>query len=266
MPVRDRVYRAEGVVLRRQNLGEADRLTTIFTLERGKLRLLAKGVRRPGSRKAGHLEPFSRVALLVARGRNLDLITQAEALETYPALQHDLDLLARGSYVVELLDRFSVEEGAENRSLYDLLVHTLDQLNTGREDPEAVVLFFSMRLLDLVGFRPELFHCLACGAEIKPQDQFFSFQQGGVLCPRCGRRERERQSISLDSLKILRHYQRSTFKAATTPAVRQKVFREIAALMEGYLTYLLERRLNTPAFLRELDHPAGYKIHGNAKE
>ncbi len=266
MPVRDRVYRVEGVVLRRQNLGEADRLTTIFTLERGKMRLLAKGVRRPASRKAGHLEPFSRVALLVARGRNLDLVTQAEALESYPALRQDLDLLARGSYVVELLDRFSVEEGVENRSLYDLLVHTLDELSKRQIEPEAVVLFFSMRLLDHVGFRPELFQCLACSAEIMPQDQFFSFQRGGVLCPACGSREGECQSISLASLKILRHYQRSSFKAATMPSVRTAVFREIEALMEGYLTYLLERRLNTPAFLRDLDQHTGYQIQGNAKE
>ena len=84
---RERVYRTEGIVLRRQDLGEADRLTTVYTLHHGKLRLVAKGVRRLRSRKAGHLEPFTRVALLIARGRELDIITQAETIGDFFVFQ-----------------------------------------------------------------------------------------------------------------------------------------------------------------------------------
>jgi DNA repair protein RecO (recombination protein O) len=93
MSRRERVYRTEGIVLRRQNLGEADRLTTVYTLNYGKLRLVAKGVRRLRSRKAGHLEPFTRVALLIARGRELDIITQAEAIQDFLVFRDDLEQL-----------------------------------------------------------------------------------------------------------------------------------------------------------------------------
>src|SRR3990172_13347205 len=90
VPERGRLYRTEAVILRRQDLGETDRLLTLFSPAQGKLRVVAKGVRRPGSRKAGHLEPFSRVDLLLARGRELDVITQAEAVSLYPHLREDL--------------------------------------------------------------------------------------------------------------------------------------------------------------------------------
>ena len=110
MPDRERVYRTEAVVLRHSDFGEADRLLTVFTPYMGKLRLLAKGVRKPGSRKAGHLDLFTRTQLLVARGRNLDIITQAQTIEPYLPLRRDLWRMSHGCYAAELLDSFSEEQ------------------------------------------------------------------------------------------------------------------------------------------------------------
>jgi DNA repair protein RecO (recombination protein O) len=252
MPRRERVYRTEGIVLRRHDLGEADRLTTVYTLDYGKRRLVAKGVRRLRSRKAGHLEPFTRVALLIARGRELDIITQAETMEDFPHLRDDLVLFGHASCVIELLDRFSVEGSEENRSLYRLLLDSLTHLAYGTIEPQAIVLYFEIRLLDLVGYRPELFQCLSCGAEIKPEDQFFSSHEGGVLCPKCGKSRRNVRPVSLSALKLLRHYQRSSFENATAPQVHRRLFQEVESIMEDYLSYLLERRLHTPDFMRKL--------------
>jgi DNA repair protein RecO (recombination protein O) len=254
MPGRERVYRTEGIVLRRQDFGEADRLTTIYTLHHGKLRLVAKGVRRLQSRKAGHLEPFTRVALLIARGRELDIITQAETIGDFFVFQNDLDQLGHAAYLVELVDRFTVEEGEENRAQYRLLLDSLERLAQGKYDRAAVILYFELRLLDLVGYRPELFQCLECGAEIRPENQFFSFHRGGILCPRCGKGEKQAQAISLSALKILRHYQRSNFQVASSPNVPLDLFAEVDVTMEGYINYLLERQLNVPIFLRRLRH------------
>jgi DNA repair protein RecO (recombination protein O) len=234
-------------------LGEADRLTTVYSLQKGKLRLVAKGVRKPRSRKAGHLEPFTRVSLLVARGRQLDIITQAEAIETYPGLRRDLHTLGRASYVAELMDRFTVEEGIENRSLYRTLLATLERLSAPDARAQASMLYFELRLLDYAGFRPELFRCLGCGEDVRPEDQFFSFHEGGVLCPNCGPGDHDGEPISLPALKVLRHYQRNRYAEAAAPRVRDRVYEEIEGVLEGYLTYLLERRLNVPRFLRELD-------------
>ncbi|MDX1601307.1 MAG: DNA repair protein RecO [Anaerolineales bacterium] len=250
MMSRQRVYRTEAVVLRRMDLGEADRLLTLFTPDEGKVRAIAKGVRRPGSRKSGHLEPFSRTRLLLARGRELDIITQAEAVDLYPTFRQDLERLGAAAYVVELLDRFTVQEG-DSRGPYELLIGALDQLEAGA-DLAPLCRYYELRLLDLVGYRPQLFHCVECEAEIEPEDQYFSSAQGGVLCPRCGQGHREATRISLAALKVLRHYQRSGYAEAVAPNVRTAVHEELESLMESYLIFLLERRLNAPKFLRRV--------------
>ncbi len=254
MPSRERVYRSEAVVLRRQDLGEADRLLTIFTPDHGKLRVVAKGVRRLRSRKAGHLEPLTRARLILARGRNLDVITQAEAVELFPTLRGDLERLGQAFYTVELLDRFTVEEG-ETQRLYDLLLNTLGRLAEG-DDGSVVVRYFELRLLELVGYRPELFRCLGCGKELQPQDQFFSIAMGGILCPTCGVGRKHAHPISLAALKVLRYYQRNAYAVAGVAKIRSEVHAELDKLLESYLTYLLEKRLHTPDFLRRVNELA----------
>lgn len=250
MTARGRVYRTEAVVLRRQELGEADRLMTILTPLRGKQRVVAKGVRRARSRKAGHLELFSRVQLLIARGRDLDIVTQAEAADVFARLQSDLVRLAYAAYVVELLDCFAVAD-EENRPLYRLLVETLQRLDRGL-DAALVTLFFEIRLLDLAGFQPQLFECRGCGAETRPVAQYFSAREGGVLCPACGPQKRDARALSLGGLKVLRHFQRSPFEAVAALRLGPAVQRELEALMEGYLSFVLERRLHTPDFIQRV--------------
>jgi DNA repair protein RecO (recombination protein O) len=257
IPHRARSFRVEAVVLRHSDWGEADRLLTLYTLEMGKVRALAKGARKPRSRKAGHLEPFTRAALQLARGREILLVTQADTLDAYTVFRDDLLLTTYAAYVVELLDRFTYEEG-ENRALYKLLVSTLARL--GNRDsssgllysPDLVMRYYEMRLLDLLGFRPQLFQCAGCGEEIQPQDQYFSAEAGGVLCPNCGPQNAGARHISLQALKYLRHFQRSNFSEAARAQPGALANREIETLMHYYLTYLLERGLNTPAFLRRL--------------
>jgi DNA repair protein RecO (recombination protein O) len=250
MPERQRLYRTEAVVLRRQDLGETDRLLTLFTPGQGKLRAVAKGVRRPGSRKAGHLEPFSRADLLLARGRELDVITQAETLREHRGLREDLLRLGQAAALVELVDRFAVEQEG-HPALYRLLVDMLAELDAGQE-PAAVLRYFQLRLLELVGYQPELFRCLSCGEALQPEAQHFSISEGGVRCPRCGPGQGEGRPLSLAALKVLRHNQRSAFAAAAAPRIAPAVAREVDALLEAYLSYLLERRLRAPDFVREV--------------
>ncbi|MEX0787888.1 MAG: DNA repair protein RecO [Anaerolineales bacterium] len=250
MSLKDRVYRTEAIVLRRRDLGEADRILSVFSPDRGKLRVIAKGVRRPGSRKAGHLEPFTRVLLLLARGRDLDLITQAEAIEPYRELRPDLIRLGHAAYAVELLDRFTVEEGG-HRILYTLLQQTLERLAAG-SDPALVMRFYELHLLEATGFRPELNVCVHGKEEIQAQDQFFSPEAGGVLCPRCGPTQPDTRPISMSALRVTRHLQRSAFAEIENLAVRPAVQAEVERIMELTLTYLLERRLNAPDFLRQV--------------
>lgn len=250
MPAAERTLHTEVVVLRHTDWGEADRLLGVFSREAGKLRVVAKGVRKLRSRKAGHLEPFTRVKLLLARGRDFWIVTQAETVDAYLPIREDLLRTAYAAYVIELLDRFTYEEG-ENRPLYALLVDSLERVSS-LPDPVPAVRYYEIRLLDLLGFRPELNTCVRCGAEIKPEDQFFDPQMGGVVCPRCGQNIPSAWPVTMQTLKYLRHYQRSTFREATRVEIPPTVRHEMETLLHNYLTYLLERRLNTPAFLREI--------------
>ncbi len=263
---RVRSFRVEAVILRHSEWGEADQMLTLYARELGKVRALAKGVRKLRSRKAGHLEPFAQASLLLARGRDILLVTQADTLAAYSALRDNLMLTTYAAYVVELLDRFTYEEG-ENQALYQLLVDTLSRLETAAqraaksevEEPtpsgeaELAVRYYEMRLLDLTGFRPQLFQCSGCGKEIQPEDQYFSAETGGALCPQCGELPgRAARPVSLLALKYMRHYQRSSFREAARAQPATITQREIESLMQYYLTYILERGLNTPAFLRRL--------------
>jgi DNA repair protein RecO (recombination protein O) len=250
MPSRFRSQRTEAVVLRHQNWGEADRILTLYSQELGKVRALAKGVRKMRSRKAGHLEPFTRASLLLAQGRDLLLITQAEASDLYLPLREDLMRIGYAAYVVELLDRFTFEEG-ENPGLFRLLVNTLKRLSE-EVNPAFCVRYYEVRLMDLVGFRPHLFHCARCGEEIQAQDQYFSAEQGGVLCPGCGQKTPGVRPISMLALRLLRHMQRSDYNTAHKLALPVDVDREVENIMQHYITYLLERNLNTPSFLRRV--------------
>ncbi len=248
--MRERTLRTEAVVLRHNNWGEADRLLWLYTRQAGKVRAIAKGVRKLRSRKAGHLEPFTRVSLLLARGREMWIITQAEAVDAYLPLRQDLIRVGYASYVVELLDRFTYEEG-ENIPLYNLLIDTLVRLNV-EEDPALATRYYEVRLLDYLGYRPQLVECAGCGANIRPEDQYFSAAQGGVLCPNCGAGTQGAMPISVVALKYLRHFQRSDWEAASRARLTPGVARELENLMHHYLTYLLERGLNTPAFIRRM--------------
>ncbi len=251
-------FGVEAVVLRHADYGEADRLLTLFTRQRGKTRAIVKGVRRMTSRKAGHLEPFTHVKLQLAKGRDMPLVTQAETVEAYLPLREDLILTSQASYVIELVDRFTYDEGSDSTPVFRLLTETLSRLAANAE-PWMAIRFYEMRLLDLLGFRPKLFECALCGNEIKPEDQFFSFLAGGIVCPDSARktdlRPSERQAlhpISLEGLRYLRHFQRSDYAEATRARPVEQVKQETETLMQGFFTYLLERELKTPGFLRQI--------------
>jgi DNA repair protein RecO (recombination protein O) len=269
---RQRSVRVEAVVLRHSDWGEADRLVWLYSLEMGKVRASAKGARKLRSRKAGHIEPLTQTSLLLARGREMPIITQAETINAFMPLHEDLSGMTYGSYVVELLDRFTFDEDV-NPTLYHLLVDTLERLAATPEQRDMVVRYYELRLLDLAGFRPQLFKCVNCGRDIQPEDQYFSNLLGGVLCPSCAtgdlatlphRDEHDQrhpgkgdlQPISVAALRVLRHFQRSSFAEAQRLSLSVPVSRELELLMQYYLTYLLERSLNTPAFLRRLRQSA----------
>ncbi|HAL61577.1 MAG TPA: DNA repair protein RecO [Chloroflexi bacterium] len=246
--LRERLYRAEAIVLRRMNLGEADRLLTLYTPEWGKIRVLAKGVRKPTSRKAGHLELFTHSRLLIAKGRSLDIVTQAETITSFLPLRKDLTRTSYAYYVAELVDRF-LEEGEESPALFRLLLETLGHLSEA-QDPRLVVRHFELHLLGQVGYRPELYRCLGCGREIEGE-AVFSPSQGGVLCPPCGGK-REGSPLSADLLRYLRLLQRREYTLCQTLQPSPEVHSGLERTTRHYISYILERRLRSLDFIDTL--------------
>jgi DNA repair protein RecO (recombination protein O) len=244
-------FRVEAVVLRHSDWGEADRLLTLYTREHGKIRAIAKGARKIRSRKAGHLEPFTRVTLQLARGKDLFIVTQADTLDAYLSIGADLTKTGYASYMVELLDRFTYEDESENFPIYLLLTEVLTRIAT-QDDPWIALRYFEVRLLDFVGFRPHFFECANCGKVIEAENQYFSAAAGGVLCPDCGKGLPGAWPISMETLKHLRHFQRSTYTEAQRAHPPLEVRNEIESIMQNYLTFLLERGLNSPAFIRQI--------------
>lgn len=246
-----RSFRAEAVVLNHQNWGEADRLVTLYTRQHGKLRAVVKGARKTRSRKGGHLQPFTHVTLQLATARGPFIITQVETINAFGAIGENLTLTGQAAYLVELLQRFSYDEEESNPAIFRLLVESLTLL-AGGDDPWLVVRYYEMRLLDYLGFRPQLQTCIQCGSKIEPEDQFFSGNEGGVVCPDCGSAHPAIRPVKMETLKYLRHFQRSSYNEVRRADPDSNIRAQVEALMQFYLTYLLERGLNSPRFIREV--------------
>lgn len=265
MSHRDRVYRTEGVVLRRSDFGEADRLLTVFTPERGKLRLVAKGARKPSSRKSGHVELFCHSQFMVAVGRELDIITQAETLEPYRGLREDLLPTTYAYYVAELADAFTGEHD-ENRPLYDLLVDTFGWLSEAAKEVAAggpadtlplLARYYELHLLSLVGYQPQLFVCVGCRERLEPQANYISPAEGGMLCPGCGYDRVGTRELSLNALKVLRFLQTRDWQTCRLLRLTPASLAEVERVMYDYITYYLERRLKSIDFLHRLRQQMG---------
>lgn len=245
-----RVYRAEAVVLRAQRLGDADRVLTLFTAQHGKLDAVAKGVRRQTSRKAGHLEPLTLTSLLLAHGRTLDIITDAQTVESFLPLREEIDRLARGLYVAELIDRFHAER-AENYPAFRLLVETLEQL-AHAAPLDLVVRRFELLLLVHTGFAPRLDRCVACDAALTPVTNGFSIALGGVLCPSCVRMQPGATPLSVNALKVLRFLRQSSLDEALRLHLPPRLNAELETLLRGCIRAVLEGMPRSAAFIDDL--------------
>jgi DNA repair protein RecO (recombination protein O) len=261
----ERLYRTEGIVVRRRNQGEADRVLTLCT-PLGKLDVIAKGARKVRSRKAGHIELFSRSSFVIARSRSSwDVVSQAEMVEPHAALREDLLRGTHARYAAELFDRFFTE-GEGGQTMFDLLEHTLTWLCED-DDPDLVARFYEQHLLGLAGFRPELFRCVGEHGENVPLDLQESGQEdnrpygfdpehGGALCSDCYEAQKQRSEVlalSPNGLAFLQDCQRGPYttrlRAMQIPSA---LHAEAERVMQHYITYHLERSVSSGTFLRKL--------------
>jgi DNA repair protein RecO (recombination protein O) len=233
------LYRDEGIVLRTHKLGEADRIVSVFTRQRGKVRAVAKGVRKTKSRFGARLEPPTHVQLQLYEGRDLDTITQAETVDHFRAIRDDLDRLTRAVSMLEAVDQLGLE-GEPNAPLYQMLVGALRAL-AGHSGPLVVPAFF-LKVLALEGYRPTVDVCVECGA---PEDLVsFDLDTGGT---RCGAHRRG-QALSADAVALLGAILGGRLGQALNEAASDATA-EIDHLAVRSLEHHLERRLRSLAIL-----------------
>lgn len=247
--MRERVYRTEAVIIRRSDFGEADRLLTLIT-PHGKRRVVAKGARKTTSRLAGHIELFTHATMLLAVGRSLDIVTQSAIRRSFDTLRGDLRRIGAAYYAAELIDRLT-EEGEENRPAFELLVATLQMLDT-TGNLDLALRSYELRLLGYQGYRPQLYHCAACQEVLTEDASRFSPVAGGVLCPRCAQADHAAAPISLSAFKLLRFLQSQPLEAVERLNLSAATRGEAEKLLRIYIRRILERDLKSVAFLEEI--------------
>lgn len=234
------LYRDRGVVLRTYKLGEADRIVVFLTRGHGKVRAVAKGVRKTKSRFGGRLEPTSHVDLLLYEGRGeLDIVSQAESVDHFRSLRDDLDRLGRAVSMLEAADQLSLEREVNTR-LYDLLVGALRTL--ARQDAPLVVPGFFLKALALEGFRPQVDACVACGDEGPLVS--WALEEGGLRCSV----HRQGQAVTPEAVVVLQDMLGGRLGTALNET-RGPVVSEVDQLVVRAVEHHLERRLRSVSAL-----------------
>ncbi len=245
-----RTYQTEAIIIKKIKLGEADRILTFYTPHLGKIQGVAKGVRRPRSKMAGHLELLTHSLVSLARGRNLDTVTGSQTINSFLPLKSDLQLTSYALYGIELVEQFTADH-IENYPLFQLLLETMHRLCQGNNN-ELVLRYFELHLLNLIGYRPQLQQCLSCQRLLEPTTNSFCSSAGGMLCPNCSQSQFSTYPLSVNALKVLRLLQSSDYNTARRLKIDSELSRELEAVMRGYLKYLLEREVKSIAWLDTL--------------
>jgi len=240
-------YRDDAIVLRKLDYGEFDRIYTLLTREHGKVGALARGVRRPTSRLASALDLFSQVDVQLARGRNLDVVTQAVRLPR-PRLKAEPERTAHAALVAELADRVT-EDRHPMEGAYELTAVALDEL--AREpQPRRATAWFLMAALNFLGFTPQLDACASCGRSLPEGAAAFSPPAGGFLCSDCTLPGMS--AVSVQALKVLRLIASGDIDLYRRLKLADELLAEVEHVLETQLEHHLDRQLRSLRFLRQM--------------
>ncbi|MCS7172749.1 MAG: DNA repair protein RecO [Armatimonadetes bacterium] len=246
------VYKVEGIVLGRRNLGEADRVLTLLTREYGKLAVKAKAVRRPSSRLAGRLEPFTHARFLLARGRTLDVVAQVEVITSFASLRADLLRTAWAAVCAELTDRML--QGLDpHPEVFETLLQAQEALAGG--DPEMATLWYALRLVRHLGYGPVLDRCARCGRSVQGNGAW-QILAGGLLCATCALQDPQAPGIRGETVGALRFLSRARPRELARLRLSASARAEAVDALVTYAEAHFEGRLRSLGVLRTLQVPS----------
>ncbi|MCL5104280.1 MAG: DNA repair protein RecO [Armatimonadetes bacterium] len=242
-----RTYTANSIVLRRIDLGEKDRILTVFTRELGKLSAVAKGARRPGSKLGGASEPFTYSRMFLAMGKELDVLTQAEIRESFPNTKQDIKSVAYGVYMLELVHAF-MDERQPNSDLFDTLLSCMYVLEGGT-DPEITARYFELQILSILGYEPRFDACLRCGRPDGREKIGFSPSVGGIVCNDCGVSPTDSIWVPVAIVSYVDALRRTEPHKLKDLKFPRGARRDLAQLLKWHIRYRLEHDLRSVDFI-----------------
>ena len=240
-------YRDQAVVLRKLDYGEADRIYTLLTREHGKVGAIAKGVRKTTSKLAYALGLYAHVDVLLAQGRNLDVVAQAQLMPG-ARLEAEVERTAHAALIAELAERVT-EDRHPVDGIYELTVLALEELARDTETRRASAYFLSNGL-ELLGYAPQLTDCACCSRPLEPAPSAFSPAAGGFLCMDCA--EPGMMLVSVAAIKVLRLMAAGDIALYRRLRLEASVLREVETVLEAQLEHHLDRRLKSLEFLRSM--------------
>ncbi|MDA0353784.1 MAG: DNA repair protein RecO [Chloroflexi bacterium] len=250
MPSRiPRVTKTTAIILKHRRLGDADRIITLLTPHRGKIDVVAKGLLRSRSKMAGHLEPLTLSEIVLAHGRSLDIVTQAQTVEPFLVLHRDLEQLSTAMYLLELADRFTVEH-EDALEVYELLEASLRRLARG-DGVQLVTRRYELGLLTATGFRPELENCLETGAPVDANDAYWTHRGGGVVSRAALTKHPEAIALDPRVLRVLRAFQALPYEEAGRIRIDPDLAGRLEQVMHEFVRAQAERELKSASFVSE---------------
>jgi DNA repair protein RecO (recombination protein O) len=228
--------KTKGINLKFVRVGEADKILTIFTSDLGKISAIAKGARRPRSKFGGRLEPFAFNNYLLATGRSLYVVSQAETIESFRALREEEQKLRAACFIVNVV-RASTEEGQKNPALFDLLLKALDLLNV-TSHPESIKLIFEVLLMEVEGFFPYLEGCIKCRKPVtkEPSAVTFSIAFGGLLCSACAKTAFGKVSVPFPLIKMMKRIRESDVLELKDIQIEQGNIKKLNTIVRPYIS------------------------------
>jgi DNA repair protein RecO (recombination protein O) len=245
-------YKARTIILKRRNFFEADRIITALAEKQGKLQFIAKGVRKSLSKNAGSIELFVICDLILAEGRNFDILVSAEIQKSFKNIRKNLSKTALVYKITELVDK-SLREKQEHEDVYNLTKKVLEYLDNCRLLKDNLIFeFFALNLMADIGFAPELNVCLGCGKKILPKENFISPQEGGIFCQACGKSDRMILKIKPNEIKLLRLFLQKKINILDKLKIEEKEIIYFKKIIKSFVEYMIERELKSEKFLEKV--------------
>ncbi len=245
------VFQSEGIILRSRTFGEADKILTILTKDRGKIEAVARGARRPRNRLVGASQQFSYLRVLVFEGKSIPQLSQAEIIRSFSILRDDLVKMAYAAWWAEVIDVF-LPWAEVNEEVFRFLLAGLLVLEKA-EEPALLSCAFELRLLKYFGFQPALEVCARCSRPVGQAVAGFSVEEGGVICPHCHQEQAVKLlPLSVASLRLLRDLAQADLRTVPQWRPDEKNRLEVGRLLVAFIELRAERPLKSLSFLQSL--------------